>query len=60
MVKEQGGDLYTTGFSNIDFGGYFPSSLMNMIMSSMIQGGKKNSYKIYKEIQKKIDNGEPF
>lgn len=36
MVHEEGGDLYTTGFSNIDFKGYFPTSLMNMILSSMI------------------------
>jgi len=35
-VKEVDGDLYTTGFSNIDFKGYFPASMMNMILSSMI------------------------
>ena len=42
-VKEVNGDLFSTGFSNIDFRGYFPASLMNMIMSQMISGGKKNS-----------------
>ena len=57
-VKEVDGDLFTTGFSNIDFKGYFPASLMNMILSSMIQGGKKTSYKTYKKIQAKIDAGE--
>ena len=35
-VKEVDGDLFTTGFSNIDFKGYFPASLMNMILSNMI------------------------
>lgn len=53
-VKEVDGDLYTTGFSNIDFKGYFPASLMNMILSNMIQGGKKDSYKKYKKIQEKM------
>ena len=57
-VKEVDGDLYTTGFSNIDFKGYFPASLMNMILSNMIQGGKKNSYKVYQKIQAKVDAGE--
>lgn len=50
MCEEREGDLYTVGYSNIDFKGYFPSSLMNMILSSMISGGKKNSYKLYKMI----------
>lgn len=58
MVEEKDGDLTTTGYSNIDFKGYFPSSLMNMIISGMISGGKKNSYKMYRDIQKKIDSGE--
>ena len=56
-VEEKDGDLHTIGFSNIDFGGYFPSSLMNMIISGMISGGKKNSYKMYRSIQDKIDSG---
>jgi len=51
VVEEKDGDLYTTGYSNVDFGGYFPSSLMNMIISGMISGGKKNSYVTYKKIQ---------
>jgi len=59
-VKEVDGDLYTTGFSNIDFKGYFPASLMNMIMSQMISGGKKSSYKKYKAIQAKLDAGHKF
>lgn len=59
-VKEIDGDLYTTGFSNIDFKGYFPASLMNMIMSQMISGGKKNSYKKYQMIQQKLDAGHKF
>jgi len=59
-VKEVNGDLYSTGFSNIDFKGYFPASLMNMIMSQMISGGKKNSYKKYKMIQEKLDAGHKF
>ena len=58
--EDENRDLHTVGFSNIDFGGYFPSSLMNMIMSSMIQGGKKSSLKIYRMIQDKIDKGIPF
>jgi hypothetical protein len=59
-VKEVNGDLFSTGFSNIDFRGYFPASLMNMIMSQMISGGKKNSYKKYKMIQAKLDVGHKF
>ena len=59
-VKEVDGDLYTTGFSNIDFKGYFPASLMNMIMSQMISGGKKNSYLKYKKIQAQLDSGHKF
>ena len=58
MVEEKDGDLHTTGYSNVDFKGYFPSSLMNMIISGMISGGKKNSYKTYRDIQIKIDSGE--
>ena len=58
MVEEKNGDLYTTGFSNVDFKGYFPSSLMNMIISGMISKGKANSYKMYQQIQAKIDSGE--
>jgi len=57
MVREIDGDLHTTGFSNIDFKGYFPASLMNMILSKMVQSGKKNSFKKYKMIQKKLDEG---
>ena len=57
-VEEKDGDLHTLGFSNIDFGGYFPSSLMNMIISGMISGGKKNSYNMYKKIQGMIEKGE--
>ena len=59
-VKEVDGDLYTTGFSSIDFKGYFPASLMNMIMSQMISGGKKNSYAKYKLIQAKFEAGHKF
>lgn len=50
VVEEKDGDLHTIGYSNIDFGGYFPSSLMNMIISGMISGGKKQSYNTYKMI----------
>jgi len=50
LVKEVDGDILTTGFSNIDFKGYFPTSLMNMILSSMIQGGKKSTYKYLTKI----------
>jgi hypothetical protein len=60
QVEQIDNDLHTIGFSNIDFGGYFPAYLMNMIMSSMIQGGKRNGYKVYQKIQGKIDRGEPF
>ena len=62
LVEEIDGDLHTNGFSNIDFKGYFPTSLMNMILSSMIQGGKKNTYKILKKIQTGLDDGSivPF
>ena len=59
-AEEIDGDMHTIGFSNIDFGGYFPAYLMNMIMSSMIQGGKRSSYKVYQKIQGKINNGEAF
>ena len=44
-VWEENGDLYTTGFSSIDFGGYFPAVLMNMILSKMISQGKVKNYK---------------
>ena len=43
-------DLYTTGFSSIDFGGYFPAVLMNMILSKMISQGKVKNYKKLKSI----------
>ena len=35
-VSEIDGVLHTIGFSNIDFKGYFPASLMNMILSGMV------------------------
>jgi hypothetical protein len=49
-VWEENGDLYTTGFSSIDFGGYFPAVLMNMILSKMISQGKVKNYKKLKSI----------
>ena len=33
---------------------------MNMIMSQMVSGGKKNSYQKYKKIQEKLDAGHKF
>ena len=44
MVEEKEGDLYTTCFSKIDFKGYFPTSLMNLILADLIVGGKKSTY----------------
>ena len=53
-VWEENGDLYSTGFSSIDFGGYFPSFLMNTIMQKMAAEGKKNNYKKLLMIDEKI------
>lgn len=54
MMMQEGDNLKCVGFSSIDFKGYFPSMLLNMIMSSMITSGKKNGYKKLKHLQETL------
>ena len=39
LTREKDGDLYIEEFSQFNMGGYFPASLLNMVMSSIISKG---------------------
>ena len=52
MFTQEGPDMRVTTFENVDLRGYFPSSLMNMIMSTYTVDSLRGFYEVIKEIEK--------
>jgi len=54
----EGGDCRVQMFQSLDMKGYFPSSLLNMVSSSIMTKGTATTYTKLLDIQAKIDKGE--
>lgn len=49
LVEQVGADIHTTEYSTLDMGGYFPTRLMNMMLSAMM----KNNVPQFKKLMDK-------
>lgn len=52
MDTQEGPDLRIVQFENMDLRGYFPSSMMNMIISQYTADSLKGFYEVLQEIEK--------
>ena len=54
VFEQVGSDIKTTEFFSMDYKGYFPVSLMNIVLTSFTKQTKTNEYKKLLELDKKM------